>query len=73
MTYYPAAKIIKDTAVHNGRFGKVVALENSVVAILLSENIQGDQSDITLNSNCSIEGVITRVRLTSGTVIAYLI
>ena len=30
---YPAAKIINDTSVHTGRFGKVVALQDSVITI----------------------------------------
>ena len=30
---YPAAKIINDTSLHTGRFGKVVALQDSVLSI----------------------------------------
>ncbi len=30
---YPSAKIINDTSVHTGRFGKVVALQDSVITI----------------------------------------
>tara|TARA_R100000353_G_C6422565_1_gene173630 strand:- start:123 stop:404 length:282 start_codon:yes stop_codon:yes gene_type:complete len=30
---YPAAKIINDTSVHIGRFGKVSALQDSVISI----------------------------------------
>jgi len=30
---FPAAKIINDTSVHTGRFGKVVALQDSVITI----------------------------------------
>ena len=71
MTYYPAAKIITNTAAHDGRFGKVVALEDSVIATLISENVEGTASNITLDANCSIEGVIKRVKLSSGTVVAY--
>ena len=71
MTYYPSALIIKNTNAHDGRFGKVVALEDSVVQTLLAESIDGALSNVTLNANCSIEGVITRVKLASGTVIAY--
>ena len=68
---YPSGKIISNTSAHNGRFGKILALENSVIEVLLSENLDGVSADITLNANCSIEGVIVRVKLTSGTVIAY--
>ena len=32
-TYFPAAKIINDTSVHTGRFGKVVALQDSVITV----------------------------------------
>lgn len=71
MTYYPSALIIKNTIANNGRFGKVVALEDSVIQTLLAESVDGALSSVTLKANCSIEGVITRVKLTSGTVIAY--
>ena len=71
MTYYPSAKIITNTAAHDGRFGRIVALEDTVITQLLSENLDGTASNITLDANCSIEGVITRVKLTSGTVVAY--
>tara|TARA_Y100000052_G_C2892865_1_gene52091 strand:- start:37 stop:312 length:276 start_codon:yes stop_codon:yes gene_type:complete len=33
ITRYPAAKIINDTNVHTGRFGKVVALQDSVISV----------------------------------------
>ena len=32
-TYYPAAKIINDTSAHLGRFGKVFALQDSVITV----------------------------------------
>ena len=32
-TYFPAAKIINDTSAHTGRFGKVVALQDSVITV----------------------------------------
>ena len=68
---YPSGKIITNTAAHDGRFGKVVALEDTVINTLLSENLDGTASNITLDANCSIEGVITRVKLTSGSVVVY--
>tara|TARA_R100000329_G_scaffold21040_1_gene20598 strand:+ start:23 stop:244 length:222 start_codon:yes stop_codon:yes gene_type:complete len=71
MTYYPAAKIINDTSAHTGRFGCVQALKDSEIATLVAENISGDLTSIDLKSNCKIEGVITSITLTSGTVIAY--
>ena len=39
MTYYPAAKIINDTAAHTGRFGCIKALQDSVINTLVAENI----------------------------------
>ena len=73
MSYYPAAKIINDTAAHRGRFGCVQAIKDSEIATLVAENITGDLTSIDLKSNCKIEGVITSITLTSGTVVAYLI
>ena len=71
MSYFPAAVIINDTSTVTGRFGCIKALKDSVIATLVSENITGDLTSIDLKSNCSIEGVITNITLTSGTVIAY--
>ena len=39
---YPAAKIINDTAAHTGRFGKIVAIQDSVINTLVAENITGE-------------------------------
>lgn len=69
---YPGAEYIDDTAAHTGRFGKVVALEDSVIASLSAEDITGNTlSAVPLKASCEICGVITSVTLTSGTVIAY--
>tara|TARA_R100001443_G_scaffold9790_2_gene19426 strand:+ start:3067 stop:3297 length:231 start_codon:yes stop_codon:yes gene_type:complete len=68
---YPAAKIINDTNAHTGRFGKVVALNNAVLNTVVAENINGDLTAINLNATAEICGVITSVKLDSGTVIAY--
>ena len=70
MNYYPAAKIINDTATHTGRFGKIVALQDSIITIEGS-NISGDLTSLQFNTNRPIEGVITSIKLDSGTVIAY--
>ena len=70
---YPAAKIINDTAAHTGRFGKIVAIQDSVINTLVAENITGDLTSLQFKSNTAIEGVITSVKLDSGTVIAYLL
>ena len=68
---YPAAKIINDTAAHTGRFGKVVALQDSVINTLAAENITGHLTSLQFKSTAEICGVITSVKLDSGTVIAY--
>ena len=73
MTYYPAAKIINDTDAHTGRFGCVQAIKDSEIATLVAENITGDLTSLQFKSNTAIEGVITSVKLDSGTVIAYLL
>ena len=70
---YPAAKIINDTAAHTGRFGKMVALQDSVIDTIVAENITGDLTSLQFKSTAEIEGVITSITLTSGTVIAYLL
>ena len=72
MNNYPAAKIINDTATHTGRFGKIVALQDSILT-LQSPNINGDLTSIQFNTNRPIEGIITSIKLDSGTVIAYRI
>ena len=68
---FPAAKIINDTDAHTGRFGKVVALQDSVIT-LVAENVTGDLSAVPFKSSNEICGVITSITL-SGTVIAYLL
>ena len=67
---YPAAKIINDTDAHTGRFGKVVALQDSVIT-LVSDNVTGDLSAVPFKSTAEICGVITSITLGSGTAIAY--
>ena len=71
MSYYPAAVILNDTSTVTGRFGCIKALKDSVIAEIIAENITGDLTSIEFKSNCAIEGVITSITLTSGTVIAY--
>ena len=71
MRYYPAAKIINDTATHEGRFGCIKPLQDSVINTIEGANILGDLTSIQFKKNSVIEGVITSISLTSGTVIAY--
>jgi hypothetical protein len=48
-------------------------LQDSVINTLVAENISGDLTGLQFKSNTAIEGVITSVKLDSGTVIAYLV
>jgi hypothetical protein len=68
---YPSAKIVNDTSAITGRFGKLQANENTVIASLTAQNIDGASTSITLNASCEICGVITAFQLSSGSVIAY--
>ena len=71
---YPGAEYIDDTAAHTGRFGKIVALEDSVIATLVASDYTGNTlSAIPLKASCEMYGVFTSVTLTSGTVVAYRI
>lgn len=73
MSYkYPGAEFIDDTVAHTGRFGKIVALENSVIASLSAMDYTGNAlAAIPLNASSEMEGVFTSITLTSGTVVAY--
>ena len=72
MSYdFPSAKIVNDTSAITGRFGKIQANEDTVIASLTAQNIDGASTTITLNSSCEICGVITAFQLSSGSVIAY--
>ena len=69
---YPSAEYIDDTAAHTGRFGKIVALEDSVINALSAEDYTGNAlSGVPLKASCELYGVFTSVTLTSGTVVAY--
>ena len=68
---YPSATIINGTGAVAGRFGKIQANEDTVIASLTAQNIDGASTSITLNASCEICGVITGFTLASGSVIAY--
>ena len=69
---YPGAEYIDDTSEHTGRFGKIVALEDSVIDSISTEDITGNSmASAPLKASCEICGVITSVTLTSGSVMAY--
>ena len=72
MSDYPGAEYIDDTAAHTGRFGEIVALEDSVIASLTAMDYTGNAlAAIPLKASCEMCGVFTSITLTSGTVIAY--
>ena len=68
---YPSATIITSTGAVTGRFGKLQANEDTVIASLTAQNIDGASTSITLNASCELCGVITGFTLASGSVIAY--
>jgi hypothetical protein len=71
---YPGAEYISDTAAHTGRFGKICALEDTVIATLVAEDYTGNAlTAVVLNATADLEGVFTSVTLTSGSVVAYRI
>jgi hypothetical protein len=73
MSYrYPAAEYINDQVAHTGRFGKIVALEDSVIATLNAMDYTGNAlTSVTLKASCELEGVFTSIDLASGSVVAY--
>ena len=69
---YPGVEFIDDTSAHTGRFGKIVALEDSVIATLSAEDYTGNTlASIPIKASCEICGVFTSVTLASGTIVAY--
>ena len=68
---YPSATIINTTGAVTWRFGKLQANEDTVIASLTAQNIDGASTSITLNASCELCGVITGFTLASGSVIAY--
>jgi hypothetical protein len=57
-TYYPAAKIINDTAEHSGRFGKVMALQDSVITVGIDFDTIEDFDAVTSLDNFYINAII---------------
>lgn len=69
---YPGAEFISDTAAHTGRFGEIVALQDTVIASLTAKNYTGNAlTSVVLKANCELCGVFTSITLTSGSVVAY--
>lgn len=71
---YPGAEYISDTAAHTGRFGKICALEDSVIATVIAQDYTGNALiAVPLKATGEIYGVFTSITLTSGKVVAYRI
>jgi hypothetical protein len=69
---YAGAEYIEDTAAHTGRFGKIVALEDTVISSLTAQDYTGNAlTSIQFKANFELIGVFTSITLTSGTVVAY--
>lgn len=69
---YAGAEYIEDTAAHTGRFGKIVALEDTVISALTAQDYTGNAlTSIQFKANSELIGVFTSITLTSGTVVAY--
>lgn len=69
---YAGAEYIDDTAAHTGRFGKIVALENTVISSLTALDYTGNAlTSVTFNATAELYGVFTSITLTSGSVVAY--
>jgi hypothetical protein len=69
---YAGAEYIEDTAAHTGRFGKIVALEDTVISSLTAQDYTGNAlTSIQFKANSELIGVFTSITLSSGTVVAY--
>lgn len=69
---YAGATYEAGTTARTGRYGKIVALENTVIASITAADIDGDAlTAVVLNASCEFCGVITAFTLTSGSVLAY--
>ena len=61
---YPAAKIINDTAAHTGRFGKMVALQDSVIDTIVSEIVIDPYQTETISFTPNQQDQSTEIALT---------
>jgi len=74
MDYSIGFEYISDTSAHTGRFYKLVALADAVIASAVVQNATGNSfTSVPLNAGDDIEGVFTSVTLASGKVVAYKI
>lgn len=73
-SYAIGFEYISDTVAHTGRFHKLYALEDAVIASATIENQTGNTfTAVPLKAGDDIEGVFTSVTLTSGKIVAYKI
>jgi hypothetical protein len=65
------SKVINDTDRHTGKWKVVTALADAVIDEYEDSKMTGSLSGITLKQGASVAGLVTVIKLTSGTVIAY--
>ena len=64
--------LINDTAIHTGRWRKLVALTDIVLAAgTIAEDITGTLAGAELKANSELIATISAIKLTSGTAVAY--
>lgn len=64
--------LIADTAVHAGRWRKLVALSDVVLdSSTVSEDISGSFVGVQLKATAELIGTFSSIQLTSGTAVAY--
>lgn len=69
---YSGATYEAGTTARAGRYGKIVALENTVIASLTAGDYDGDAlTSVVLNASCELCGVFSAFTLASGSVVAY--
>ena len=73
-TYNIGFEYISDTSAHAGRFYKLYALADAVIASAVVQNATGNTfTSVPLNAGDEICGVFTSVTLASGKIVAYRI
>ena len=73
-TYSIGFEYISDTAAHTGRFYKLYALADAVIASAVVQNATGNTfTSVPINAGDEICGVFTSVTLASGKIVAYRI
>jgi hypothetical protein len=65
------AEYVTDTAIRNGAFGAIQAVEDSAFSALVAGNWTGTTTNLPLPAGVTIFGNFTSFTLTSGKVVAY--